>query len=100
MMSSTFKPISRLALATFIFGGGGVLWVLGQGPALITAGAQAQAQSYFMGGNPSRVDTKMTMAALKFPKGSRSNWSALEWSNSPASRSAACPASSWLTMNA
>jgi quercetin dioxygenase-like cupin family protein len=27
-----------------------------------------------MGGTPSRVDTKMTVAALKFPKGSRSNW--------------------------
>ena len=51
----------------------------------VAAAAQAQAQpaqggagrggqSYFMGGNPSRVDTKMTVSALKFPKGSRSNW--------------------------
>ena len=68
------KPVSRLALATLIFGGGAVLWIIGQGPAAVSAGAQAQAQSYFMGGNPSRVDTKMTVAALKFPKGSRSNW--------------------------
>jgi quercetin dioxygenase-like cupin family protein len=68
------KPVSRLALAGFIFGGGAVLWIIGQGPAAVDAAAQAQAQSYFMGGNPSRVDTKMTVAALKFPKGSRSNW--------------------------
>lgn len=73
-MSSTEPRISRLALATFIFGGGAILWVIGQGPAAVNAGAQQQAQSYFMGGNPSRVDTKMTVAALKFPKGSRSNW--------------------------
>ena len=68
------KPLSRVALAAFIFGGGAVLWVIGQGPAAVSAAAQAQAQSYFMGGTPSRVDTKMTVAALKFPKGSRSNW--------------------------
>jgi 4-carboxymuconolactone decarboxylase len=74
MMSSTGKPITRMALASFIFGSGAVLWVIGQGPAAVNAGAQAQAQSYFMGGTPSRVDTKMTVAALKFPKGSRSNW--------------------------
>ena len=72
------RPVSRVALAALIFGGGAVLWVLGQGPGTVSAAAQAQAQqaarSYFMGGNPSRVDTKMTVAALKFPKGSRSNW--------------------------
>jgi quercetin dioxygenase-like cupin family protein len=70
------KPLSRAALAAFIFGGGAVLWIIGQGPAAVSAAAQAQAQaqSYFMGGNPSRVETKMTVAALKFPKGSRSNW--------------------------
>jgi len=68
------KPLSRVALAAFIFGGGAVLWVIGQGPAAVSAAAQAQAQSYFMGGTPSRVDTKMTVAAHKFPKGSRSNW--------------------------
>ncbi len=68
------KPFSRVALAAFIFGGGAVLWIIGQGPAAVSAAAQAQAQSYFMGGNPSRVDTKMTVAALRFPKGSRSNW--------------------------
>jgi 4-carboxymuconolactone decarboxylase len=78
------KPVSRLALASFIFGGGALLWVVGQGPAAISAAAQAQAQqaqqgrgqaqSYFTGGNPTRVDTKMTVSSLKFPKGSRSNW--------------------------
>ena len=72
------KPLSRIALATFIFGGGAVLWIIGQGPAAVSAAAQAQAQaqaqSYFTGGNPSRVDTKMTVSSLKFPKGSRSNW--------------------------
>jgi len=70
------KPVSRVALATFIFGGGAVLWIIGQGPAAVSAAAQAQAQaqSYFTGGNPSRVDTKMTVSSLKFPKGSRSNW--------------------------
>jgi len=73
-MSVSRKPLSRLALASFIFGGGAALWVVGQGPAAVSAAAQAQAQSYFMGGNPSRVETKMTVAALKFPKGSRSNW--------------------------
>ena len=74
-------PVSRLALASFIFGGGALLWVVGQGPAAISAAAQAQAQqgrgqaqSYFTGGNPTRVDTKMTVSSLKFPKGSRSNW--------------------------
>lgn len=69
-----FRPMSRVALASAIFGGGALLWVIGQGPAAVAAAAQQQAQSYFMGGNPSRVDTKMTVAALKFPKGSRSNW--------------------------
>ena len=53
------KPLSRVALATFIFGGGAVLWIIGQGPAAVSAAAQAQAQaqaqSYFTGGNPSRV---------------------------------------------
>jgi quercetin dioxygenase-like cupin family protein len=75
-MPSTRKPISRVALAAFIFGGGAVLWVIGQGPAAVAAAAQQQqqAQSYFVGGNPSRVDTKMTVSSLKFPKGSRSNW--------------------------
>lgn len=73
-MQTTRKPVSRLALAAFIFGGGTFVWILGQGPAAVNAAAQQQAQSYFMGGNPSRVDTKMTVAALKFPKGSRSNW--------------------------
>lgn len=78
-MSVTLRPISRLALASFIFGSGAVLWVIGQGPAAVAAAAQAQApaqgaQSFFMGGNPSRADTKMTVAALKFPRGSRSNW--------------------------
>jgi 4-carboxymuconolactone decarboxylase len=72
--------LSRPALAAFIFGGGALLWVIGQGPAAVSAAAQAQAQaqqarpSYFTGGNPTRVDTKMTVSALKFPKGSRSNW--------------------------
>ncbi|MGE3956501.1 MAG: cupin domain-containing protein [Vicinamibacterales bacterium] len=73
-MQTSFKPVSRLALATFIFGAGSILWVVGQGPAAVAAAAQQQAQSYFMGGNPSRVETKMTVASLKFPKGSRSNW--------------------------
>jgi quercetin dioxygenase-like cupin family protein len=75
-MFSSRQPVSRVALAATIFGGGAVLWVIGQGPGAVSAAAQAQAQarSYFMGGNPSRVDTKMTVAALKFPKGSRSNW--------------------------
>jgi 4-carboxymuconolactone decarboxylase len=73
-MSFARKPVSRLALASFIFGGGALVWVVGQGPAAVSTAAQAQAQSYFMGGTPSRVDTKMTVAALKFPKGSRSNW--------------------------
>ena len=73
-MSDARKPMSRAVLAGFIFGGGAALWVIGQGPAAVTAAAQQQAQSYFMGGNPSRVDTKMTVSALKFPRGSRSNW--------------------------
>lgn len=74
-MQTSRHPISRLALASFIFGAGALLWVVGQGPAAVNAAAQQQAaQSYFMGGNPSRVETKMTVAALKFPKGSRSNW--------------------------
>lgn len=75
-MSVNRQPISRLALASFIFGGGAVLWIVGQGPAAVSAAAQqqAQTQSYFTGGNPSRVDTKMTVSSLKFPKGSRSNW--------------------------
>lgn len=68
------QSMSRSALAGVIFGGGALLWVIGQGPAAVAAAAQQQAQSYFMGGNPSRVETKMTVAALKFPKGSRSNW--------------------------
>jgi quercetin dioxygenase-like cupin family protein len=74
------KPMSRLALASFIFGGGALLWVVGQGPTIVEAAAQAQApaqaqgQSYFTGGNPTRVDNKMTVSSLKFPKGSRSNW--------------------------
>ena len=75
-MQSPTRSMSRVALAACIFGGGALLWVVGQGPAAVSAAAAQQqaAQSYFMGGNPSRVDTKMTVAALKFPKGSRSNW--------------------------
>ena len=38
------KPLSRVALAGFIFGGGAVLWIIGQGPAAVSAAAQAQAQ--------------------------------------------------------
>lgn len=68
------RSLSRGSLAAVIFGGGAVLWVIGQGPASVAASAQQQARSLFMGGNPSRVDTKMTVAALRFPKGSRSNW--------------------------
>lgn len=72
-------PLSRPALAALIFGGGAVLWIIGQGPATVDAAAQAQAQqgqtrSLFTGGNPSRVENKMTMSSLRFPKGSRSNW--------------------------
>jgi quercetin dioxygenase-like cupin family protein len=70
----THRSVSRLTLAACIFGTGTVLWIIGQGPAVVAMAAQAQAQSYFMGGTPSRVETKMTVAALKFPKGSRSNW--------------------------
>jgi 4-carboxymuconolactone decarboxylase len=73
-MHRTSRSLSRVTLALLIVGGGSVLWIIGQGPAAVSAAAQAQAQSYFMGGNPSRVDTKMTVAELRFPKGSRSNW--------------------------
>ena len=76
------KPVSRLAVASLIFGGGAVLWVLGQGPGAVSAAAQAQqqAQSNFMGGNPSRVPSdKISTLRLKFPKGSRSNWHSHSW---------------------
>jgi quercetin dioxygenase-like cupin family protein len=74
--------ISRPALAALIFGGGAVLWIVGQGPAAVSAAAQAQAQqaqqgqarSLFTGGNPTRVENKMSTSSLRFPKGSRSNW--------------------------
>lgn len=85
-MASTTRPFSRLALAAFIFGGGTFLWIIGQGPAAVAAAAQAQqgaapaAQSYFMGGNPSRVPSdKINTSRLKFPKGSRSNWHTHSW---------------------
>ena len=68
-MSHSRRPVSRLALASFIFGGGAVLWIIGQGPAAVSAAAQAQAQSYFMGGNPSRVETKMTVARSQVSQG-------------------------------
>jgi quercetin dioxygenase-like cupin family protein len=54
--------------------------------AMFVAGTQAQqqaqgqapaggAQSYFVGGTPSRVPSdKLSTSRLKFPKGSRSNW--------------------------
>jgi quercetin dioxygenase-like cupin family protein len=86
-MSVHRTPVSRLALAGLIFGGGAVLWIIGQGPAAVRAAAQAQAQpqtqgqapaqgrTLFTGGNPTRVtDDKMQMTTLRFPKGSRSNW--------------------------
>ena len=87
-MSGNRTSMPRAVLAAAIFGGGALLWVIGQGPAMVAAAAQAQAQgqpaarggagggasSFFTGGTPSRVDTKMTVSSLKFPKGSRSNW--------------------------
>ena len=74
-MTQARKPVSRLAVATFIFGTGAMLWTFGQGPATVAARAQAQAQSNFMGGNPSRMPSdKISTLRLKFPKGSRSNW--------------------------
>jgi quercetin dioxygenase-like cupin family protein len=79
-MKQTRKPMSRLAVLTGIVGAGAVLWTIGQGPAAVAAAAQAQAQSNFMGGSPSRVPSdKISTSRLKFPKGSRSNWHSHSW---------------------
>jgi quercetin dioxygenase-like cupin family protein len=79
-MSQEGTPLSRLAVFTGILGAGALLWTIGQGPAAVAAAAQAQAQSNFMGGNPSRVPSdKISTSRLKFPKGSRSNWHTHSW---------------------
>ena len=52
---------------------------------LIVGGRQAylsaqQAQSYFVGGTPSREPSdKISTSRLRFPKGSRSNWHTHSW---------------------
>jgi quercetin dioxygenase-like cupin family protein len=79
-MTQSRPPLSRLAVFTGIIGAAAVLWIVGQGPAAVAAAAQAQAQSNFMGGNPSRMPSdKISTSRLKFPKGSRSNWHSHSW---------------------
>lgn len=85
-MSFTRKPVSRFALGSFIFGGGAVLWVIGQGPAAVAAAVQAQAQvqqqrqTTFVGGTPTSVPAdKVRTTRLRFPAGSRSYWHSHSW---------------------
>jgi 4-carboxymuconolactone decarboxylase len=68
---------TRLAAAATILAVGAFAWVVVQGPAALTAGAQ---QSNFMGGSPTRMPSdKISTLRLKFPKGSRSNWHSHTW---------------------
>jgi len=79
-MKQERKRLSRLEVLAGIIGIGAVVWTIGQGPAAVAAAVQAQAQSNFMGGNPSRVPSdKISTSRLKFPKGSRSNWHTHSW---------------------
>ena len=75
-------PISRVMAMSGLVGAAVMVWFIGAGPAMLTsaAQAQAQAQSNFMGGNPSRMPSdKLSTLRLKFPKGSRSNWHSHSW---------------------
>jgi quercetin dioxygenase-like cupin family protein len=59
-----------------VIGTGLLAWAAAVGPAELLA----QAQSTFMGGNPSQMPAdKLRTLRLKFPKGSRSNWHSHTW---------------------
>ena len=58
--------------------------IIGIGAAVMLLGSRidvdAQQQSTFMGGTPSRMPSdKLSTLRLKFPKGSRSNWHSHTW---------------------
>lgn len=58
----------------------GLLLLVFGGRQLVVAQAQAQRQSTFMGGAPSREPSdKVSTMRLKFPKGVRSNWHSHSW---------------------
>jgi quercetin dioxygenase-like cupin family protein len=66
---------SRKAVLSAIVGIGAAAILLASGTDL-----DAQQQSTFMGGNPSRMPSdKLSTLRLKFPKGSRSNWHSHSW---------------------
>ena len=67
---------SRPVVLSLVTGVALAAWIGAAGPAHVWA----QAQSNFMGGNPSREPSdKVSTLRLKFPKGSRSNWHSHSW---------------------
>ena len=79
-MGQPRKQMSRVTAMSGLVGAAVMVWFIGAGPAALTSEAQAQAQSNFMGGNPSRMPSdKLSTLRLKFPKGSRSNWHSHSW---------------------
>jgi quercetin dioxygenase-like cupin family protein len=68
--------MSRVAMMSAIVGTGLLTWAAAVGPTELLA----QAQSTFMGGNPTQMPAdKIRTLRLKFPKGSRSNWHSHSW---------------------
>lgn len=66
----------RAVVMSGIVAAGVMVWAAAIGPSELLA----QAQSTFMGGNPSRLPSdKISTLRLKFPKGSRSNWHSHSW---------------------
>jgi quercetin dioxygenase-like cupin family protein len=72
-MTGRFGSVSRTRVLLSVVAVGAFLWTAGE----LRSGSTLaqQAQSLFMGGNPSRVDAEgVTFSKLRFPAGSRSNW--------------------------
>ena len=73
---NTRRQPSRVEIGLSLAAAGAFVWILvGQQGEVTTA-----AQSNFMGGNPSRVDSEeLRSIRLLFPAGSRSNWHTHSW---------------------
>ena len=75
-MNRVRTSLSRPVVLSLVTGVALAAWIGAAGPAHVWA----QAQSNFMGGNPSREPSdKVSTLRLKFPKGSRSNWHSHTW---------------------
>lgn len=77
-MAQSGKPLSRVTVMSGLLGVAALVWCVGAGPAMLNG--EAQGQSTFSGGTPSRMPSdKLSTLRLKFPKGSRSNWHSHSW---------------------